>query len=56
MLDINIIRGIWTLLLIILFIGVCIWAYSAKRKNDYDEAAQLPLMDDDGNSTKGESI
>ena len=38
---------IWTLLLIILFIGIVLWAYSSRRKSDFDEAARLPLEDDE---------
>ena len=38
---------IWTLLLIIAFIGIVVWAYSSRRKSDFDEAARLPLEDDD---------
>ena len=45
--DIVVIRGLWTLLLIIVFAAICIWAFSSKRKRDYDEAALLPLRDDD---------
>jgi cytochrome c oxidase cbb3-type subunit IV len=29
------------------FIGVVIWAYSSYKKKDFDEAAQLPFLDDD---------
>lgn len=37
---------IWTLLLIILFLGIVVWAYSSRRKSDFEEAAMLPLEDD----------
>jgi cytochrome c oxidase cbb3-type subunit 4 len=40
-------RGIFTLVMFVLFIGVWIWAWSGKRKKDFDEAAQLPLDDGD---------
>jgi cytochrome c oxidase cbb3-type subunit 4 len=39
--------GISTLLALLAFIGVCVWAYSRKRKPDFDEAAQLPLDEED---------
>jgi cytochrome c oxidase cbb3-type subunit 4 len=29
------------------FIAVCIWAWSSKNKPRFDEAAQLPFMDDE---------
>ena len=41
------IRGIATLLVMIAFIGVCIWAFSSKRKSRFDEAAQLPFSDEE---------
>ena len=44
--DINDLRGLSTLLLMIAFIGVCIWAYSAKRKSAFEEAAELPFADE----------
>jgi cytochrome c oxidase cbb3-type subunit 4 len=37
---------IWTLLLFSSFIGIVIWAFSAARKQDFSEAAQLPLEDE----------
>ena len=37
---------IWTLLLLIIFIGIVLWAFSSRRKQDFEEAAQLPLEDD----------
>jgi len=45
--DINTLRGISTLLMLVAFIGVVIWAYSGRRKQSFDEAAQLPFADDD---------
>lgn len=39
-------RGIFTAVMFLLFIGICAWAWSSKRKQDFDEAAQLPLQDD----------
>lgn len=31
----------------ILFLGIVAWAYSGKRKTEFEQAAQLPLEDDD---------
>jgi cytochrome c oxidase cbb3-type subunit 4 len=45
--DINDLRTLFTLLVFAAFIGIVIWAYSAKRKQAFDEAARLPLEDDD---------
>ena len=39
-------QGIGTILTMIAFLGVCWWAYSGRKKKDFDEAAQLPFVDD----------
>ena len=44
--DIGTLQGIGTILALVAFIGVCLWAYSSKRKAGFDEAAQLPFADD----------
>ncbi|OZB23150.1 cbb3-type cytochrome oxidase subunit 3 [Pseudomonas indoloxydans] len=44
--DIGMIRGIGTAVVFIAFIGVVLWAYSSKRKSNFDEAANLPFADD----------
>jgi cytochrome c oxidase cbb3-type subunit 4 len=43
-------HSIWTLVLFLGFIGVVFWAYSGKRKAQFDEAARLALEDDDVSS------
>lgn len=45
--DINDLRGLSTVFLLIAFIGLCCWAYSKKRKKGFDEAANLPFADED---------
>jgi cytochrome c oxidase cbb3-type subunit 4 len=37
----------WTVLLLVVFIGIVVWAYSGKRKKEFDEAARIPLDEDD---------
>ena len=37
----------WTVALVILFVGIIVWAWSGKRKQRFDAAARLPLEDDD---------
>ena len=41
------IGGIVTAALLVVFIGGWIWAWSPTRKRAFDEAARLPLDDDD---------
>ncbi len=37
----------WTIVLLSCFIGIVLWAWSGHRKRAFDEAARLPLDDDD---------
>jgi len=32
--------------MLILFVGIVAWAWSARRRKDFEEAARLPLEDD----------
>lgn len=45
--DIGTFRGITTLLVLFCFLGVVFWAYSKRRKRDFDEAKNLPFADDE---------
>ncbi len=45
--DINDLRSLGTVLAFLAFIGIVAWAWSGKRKQSYEEAARLPLEDDD---------
>jgi cytochrome c oxidase cbb3-type subunit 4 len=42
--------GIATVLLLILFLAGVAWAFSRKRKPEFDAAARLPLEDDRENT------
>ncbi|TDO09821.1 MULTISPECIES: cbb3-type cytochrome oxidase subunit 3 [Halomonas] len=41
------VNGVIIILLIIAFVGLTLWAYSKRRKPDFDEAANLPFADED---------
>ena len=43
---IGLVRGMITLSLLLLFVGLIIWAWSSRRKDLFDRMAQLPLEDD----------
>ncbi len=45
--DINTLRGIATIVVMAAFIAVCYWVYVMKSKKDFDEAANLPFVDED---------
>ena len=44
--DINTLRGLSTGFLLVTFLGLVFWAYSGKRKKEFDEAANLPFADE----------
>ncbi len=44
--DINLLRSIWTAVLFVVFIGIVWWAWSGRRKADFEAAARLPFDDD----------
>ena len=46
--DINTLRGLATIVVMVTFLGICVWAFSSKRKQDFDEAANLPFADEGG--------
>ena len=47
MVDINTLRSIFTVIIFVAFIAIWIWAWSKKRKIEFDEAANLPFVDDE---------
>ena len=47
--DITLIRGLITLLLLISFLAIVAYAWSGKNKARFDEAAQLPLNEPNEN-------
>jgi cytochrome c oxidase cbb3-type subunit 4 len=45
--DINTLRSIVTVLAFACFVGIVLWAWSARNQNRFEDAAQLPLRHDD---------
>ena len=45
------ILSIWTIVVMVLFIGIVLWAWSGKRKQSFDEAANIPFDEDEMLST-----
>lgn len=44
--DINTLRSIVTVVSLVVFIGIVAWAWSRRRKADFDEAARVPFEQD----------
>lgn len=45
--NINLLRGAILIALIIGFVAIVLWAWSKKRKPDFEEAARMPLEEDE---------
>lgn len=37
--------GVLTAILLVMYLGIVVWAYSGRRRSDFAAAAQLPLTD-----------
>lgn len=45
--DMTTIRAVMTAVMFAVFIAIVLWAYSGRRKAAFEEAARLPLDEDD---------
>ena len=43
----SIILSVWTVIVLLLFIGIVAWAWHANNKADFEAAARIPFDDDD---------
>jgi len=48
----SLIHSVWTIVVMVLFVGIVIWAWSSKRKARFDEAANIPFAEDDMTSAE----
>jgi cytochrome c oxidase cbb3-type subunit IV len=46
-LDLNIVRSFVTVALFVLFIALCVWAWSDRRRDEFAAAARLPFDESD---------
>ncbi|MFB4394387.1 MULTISPECIES: cbb3-type cytochrome oxidase subunit 3 [unclassified Pseudomonas] len=44
--DIGMIRGLGTVVVLVAFVGLALWVFSPHRKKDFEEATRLPFADD----------
>jgi cytochrome c oxidase cbb3-type subunit IV len=44
--SITFLQSIWTIVVMVTFLGIVAWAFSSKRKASFDEAARLPFDDE----------
>ena len=55
----NLFHSLWTIVVLITFIGIIAWSYSKNRKSDFEAAANLALEDQlpiSANSSASNSI
>lgn len=45
--DINDLRSLTTVLAFVTFVGIVAWAWSGRQKTAFEEAARLPLEEDE---------
>ena len=45
--DINILRSIVTVISLVTFLGIVVWAWSSRNRDRFDEAANLPFDEED---------
>lgn len=43
--DLNDLRGLTTVLSMLVFLGIVAWAYAGKNRERFDEAARLPFTE-----------
>lgn len=44
--DIHFLRSIYTVLALVTFVVIALWAWSGSNRDRFDEAARLPLADE----------
>jgi cytochrome c oxidase cbb3-type subunit 4 len=44
--DVNDLRAIATVVCFVIFIGIVVWTYSRRNREDFEEAAKLPFDQD----------
>jgi cytochrome c oxidase cbb3-type subunit 4 len=54
--DNALIQSVWTVVVLVLFVGIVIWAWSSKRKKDFDEAANIPFHEDEKPTVKKPTV
>jgi cytochrome c oxidase cbb3-type subunit 4 len=46
-LDLNFVRSLVTVALFVLFVALCVWAWSDRRRDEFAAAARLPFDESD---------
>jgi cytochrome c oxidase cbb3-type subunit IV len=49
--DYVLLSSMMTVVMLVVFLGIIVWAWSAKRQAAFDAAARVPLEDEPGDDT-----
>jgi cbb3-type cytochrome oxidase subunit 3 len=44
--SIGILHGIWSLAILLMFIGIVAWVWSASRRRHFEDAGMIPFLED----------
>ncbi len=50
--DVNELRSVMTVVFFVIFLAIMAWAYSKKNRQEFEEAAAVPFLDDDAAEIK----
>ncbi len=53
--DYALLDSIWTIVVMVIFVGIVLWAWSGKRKQRFTEAANIPFTEDEPVTTESNS-
>ncbi|QEA13897.1 cbb3-type cytochrome oxidase subunit 3 [Comamonas flocculans] len=54
--DINILRSLYTVLALLAFVVIAGWAWSGRNRQSFEEAAHLPLGDDQAHAGQARAL
>ena len=43
--DVNALRSLTTVFMLVVFLGIVVWAWSSRRRGEFAAAEQLPFLD-----------
>ena len=44
--SVTFVQSVWTVMAMVVFIGIVIWAYSKRKKSDFEQASRMAMDDD----------
>ncbi len=44
--SVSFVQSVWTVMAMVVFIGIVVWAYSSRKKADFEQAGRMAMDDD----------